>query len=320
MRIVLCWLLLVIAVSAAEVSVLDHSAVPDDGQDDTAAFRAAVQQGGIVRVPSGVYNLTVSGQTAVDCPRSVQLVGEGQDLSVLQAEDKLTAPGSMILFRPNTRGTVKGLSLIGPKDIGEFGTNAIVHYGGPGGSLRVENCLVTSGGTAVKLEELDGKQDRPTVLITDSELAARSCILAYNSGRVDCLRTEFRDYGVPDSNQYHAMYVYLPVSVLVDRCVFHGNLGRGLEVHPYSPKVPGKGSVTIEDCEFRPAADGQGILTHAETLTVIRGCRLGATAVLVRKGGAVISESSLRDRQQVRGYASEPGPGSWILRDCRFGE
>src|SRR5262245_18691180 len=43
---------------AATISVLDHGAVPDDGEDDTAALREALeaaQPGDVVHLPSGVY-------------------------------------------------------------------------------------------------------------------------------------------------------------------------------------------------------------------------------------------------------------------------
>ncbi len=314
-------LLIATPLSAAEVSVLDYGAVANDGQDDTAAFRAAVQAGGVVRVPAGVYSLSISGRYALDCGKSVQLIGEGRDLTVLRCEDKLAADGCAVFFRPGTRGVLADLSIVGPTDTAGFACNVVLHYGGIGGSLKIDGCTISGGIVAVKVEEQQGRQDQPRLLVMDSAFDSPQPVMMLNSGYCDLLRTEFRGYGTAGSNKDHAIYVYPPVHLLVDRCVFAGNRGEGYDLHPWSSTVTGKGSVTVRDSEFRPSPTGRGILTHPEGLTLIRGCRLGGTPIRVSKGGTVIAECTLAGKGQVTPWPySPPGPGGWAFRDCRFGE
>ncbi len=314
------WLCCIILVGVAPVvgaSVFDFGAIPDDGQDDTAAFQAAVNQGGTIRVPAGVYQIAVSGKTAINCSRSVRLLGEGRDRSIIRFESELTATGTGFLFRPDTLATVERLVIEGPEKTSKFACNLLVHYGGPLGVLRIDQCRLAGGTIAAKMEELGGKQEQPRMVVLDSLIQSPTGLLMLNSGCLDVARTEFKSYGTLGSNQAHAIYVYRPVSLIVNRCVFRGNVGEGFEIHSYSSAVSGKGGVVVCDSEFGESALGRGILCHSETLTVIRGCRLGGTVIWTQKGGTIISESTLKSKSQAKPWPYNPGTPSF--RDCRFG-
>ncbi len=225
--------------------------------------------------------------------------------------------GDVIAFQPGTTGVVSGLTIVGPSNVSKYGCNAILHFGGTGGSLTVDRCTVSRGRTGVKMEELNGRQDRPQLLITDSLLEAPTCTLMLNSGSCNVVRTTFRGYGRSGSNQDHAIYSYFPVNLAVDGCVFGGNLGYGFDVHPYSPAVPGSGSVSIRNSSFAGSSTGNGILTHPVTQTTIDGCQLGTTPVYVRRGGAVLSSSTLQSATQVKPWPYDPG--TWTFVNCTFG-
>ncbi len=318
MRTILLWLVLTGWLSAGEVSILDYGAVPDDGQDDTAAIQAAMQEGDVVRVPAGVYQLAVSGTTAVTCRRSVKIIGEGRSRSILRTEAELTAGGTAFTFAAGTQATIEGVAIEGPEKPGKLWCVLLVHYGGPGGLLRIDQSRLSGGTIGAKMEELGGAQQQPRMTVLDSLIQSPTGLLHLNSGYLDVVRTEFSKYGVEGSNQAHGVYCYRPVSLLVDRCVFHGGKGNAFDIQFYSLAVSGKGALTARDSEFRGSAPGQGILTHPDSLTLIRGCRLGATAVWVRTPGTVIAETTLKSRAQVKPWPY--GPGQATFRDCKFGD
>jgi hypothetical protein len=74
---------------APTISVLDHGAVPDDGDDDTAALQAALEAAGtgdVVYLPAGVYVL----REPLTLKSGVVLAGAGADASVLDVPVSLT--------------------------------------------------------------------------------------------------------------------------------------------------------------------------------------------------------------------------------------
>lgn len=317
-------LLLASASFGAEAkNVRDYGAVPDDGQDDTVAFQKALQQGGTVYVPAGTFQLSVGGRPslfAVTCPKSLKLVGEGRDRTRIATEQTLTATGNAFLFAASTQVELHDLTIQGPRELNGFYSVGIIHYGGSKGSLRIERCAIRGGHMAVRMEELNGKQESPQTSVLDSVLESPTCLLALNSGQCNVIRTEFRGYGTPGSNQTHAIYTYLPVSLLVDQCVFAGSAGLGFDLHIYSNWLPGTGRVEVRNSQFLGAGT-RSILTHAETLTRINDCQLGMTVIQVRRGGALFVGCTLYSARYVVPWPYyPPGPGTWEFRNCQFEE
>lgn len=66
---------------AATLSVVDHGARPDDGQDDTAAFEKALAAGGVIAIPAGEFLL--SRRLHARKPGTI-LLGAGSGLTALR--------------------------------------------------------------------------------------------------------------------------------------------------------------------------------------------------------------------------------------------
>jgi hypothetical protein len=74
---------------APTISVLDHGARPDDGDDDTEALKAALEaarSGDVVRLPAGVYVL----REPLTLKSGVVLAGDGADATVIEVPVSLT--------------------------------------------------------------------------------------------------------------------------------------------------------------------------------------------------------------------------------------
>lgn len=296
--------------SDTDVPVGSYSNVVPAGDIET--LKAAIRKGGIVRLEQGDYPLIVSGHTVLNCGKSVRLIGEGSDLTRIITEKTLTASGTLCLCSAGTRVAFEGLTVAGPINLAEFACCLVIHLGGNGGRLVLDDAVLQGGHMAARIDPRDGAMDDAAMLLRDSVIASPRGIVQANAGTFDAMRTEFRNYGLVGSNKIHAAYLYPSVRGLLQRCGFAGNAGDGLDVHCYSPTSPTSGWLTISDGEFH--GTGRGILTHPATRTQLVRCRLDGVSVEVQHGGALLTGCKLRDGTQVKGYPSNPG--QWMFRDC----
>jgi len=180
---------------AAVVDVTDYGASPNDGQDDTLAVlkavRAVREQGGTLRFPSGVLEVS----RTIDLGDVIGLRVQGQ--GVMAGGFKLNAAGEALLSKPLAASV---LAWTGPAG------GTVVRYGGSGGVF--DGLTIWGSGTAgvgfqlYKAEGVGSGHSRFTAIgISGCDIAFRAgeneedgnCgDLAFGSFRVEDCDTGFR--------------------------------------------------------------------------------------------------------------------------------
>jgi hypothetical protein len=117
------------AMAGDRVNVTDYGAVPNDGQDDTAAINNATNAGQSIYFPPGTYNY--SGRLSIPGGKSYRFYGDGPGVSVIHFA---TNQGGIVGFMGENTLTVEGLTITA--DWGNAGTAIWASFSNPNSNFR----------------------------------------------------------------------------------------------------------------------------------------------------------------------------------------
>ena len=238
---------------------------------------------GIAIVPPGLYLPTVPYVWPAGLKR---IVGAGKGITRVEYAGSL--PATLFAIPKGVNARIEGLTVTGP-GASETDSKAFLHLGGSG-SLRLRDVQIAGWKNGAKHD--DGCE-----LLRLDDCDVHDCwtgVLGNSRAAIWILDTYFRRWGVPGSNQYHAVYSKEGQSLHVERCDFDEDQGLGFAVHTWGEEATAPEFCRVINNRFGPSC-WRGILTNDSWPSLVQGnvsqCR---GAFISKRRGQIILIGNVR--------------------------